>query len=136
MSELSQQAHIIGVYNIVADPEGTEIEGVFKHRLNLEKLEQFREAAKSWIAQLPNEFRCDIPEGGGGWSFLNMCVDKDGHQWTGMHVTMDQMFALTKALGMSKEVLPREMWSALPGGMPYIQFSLEPIKAREEIPAG
>ena len=72
---------------------------------------------ESMLAQLPNEFQ---RAGGGGWSFLNACMDKDGGQWTGMHQTMDKLFMLGIAAGKAKWLMPRELWSALPGGMPYV----------------
>lgn len=72
---------------------------------------------ESMLAHLPTEFQ---RTGGGGWSFLNACVDKDGWQWTGMHPTMDKLFMLGQAAGKAEWLLPRDMWSALPGGMPYI----------------
>ena len=72
---------------------------------------------ESMLAQLPNEFQ---RTGGGGWSFLNACMDKDGGQWTGMHLTVDKLFMLGIAAGKAKWLMPRDMWPALPGGMPYI----------------
>lgn len=72
---------------------------------------------ESMLAQLPAEFQTT---GGGGWSFLNACMDKGGGQWTGMHPTMDKLFMLGIAAGKARFLLPREMWGALPGGMPYV----------------
>ena len=71
---------------------------------------------ESMLAQLPTEFQST---GGGGWTFLNACMDKDGGQWTGVQPTMDKLFMLGIAAGKAKWLLPREMWSALPGGVPY-----------------
>lgn len=69
------------------------------------------------LAQLPTEFQ---RTGGGGWSFLNACMDKDGGQWTGMHPTMDKLFMLGIAAGKAQWLMPREMWPMFPGGMPYV----------------
>lgn len=53
-----------------------------------------------------------------GWSFLNMPFDKNGEQW-GEQLNAEQLVVLGTALGRVSCVLPREMWSVLPGGMPY-----------------
>lgn len=68
------------------------------------------------LAQLPVEFQ---RSGGGGWSFLNGCMDRAGGQWTGMHPTVDRLVMLGLAAGLVKFLLPRELWEALPGGVPY-----------------
>lgn len=60
---------------------------------------------------------------GGGWSFLNACNDKNGELWTGLHSVMEELFCLGMAAGFVKELLPREFWKALPGGMPYYGIS-------------
>lgn len=60
---------------------------------------------------------------GGGSSFLNLCMDKDGEQW-GEHRECDQLLCLALACGFASYLMPREFWSAMPGGLPYIVFSL------------
>lgn len=100
----------------------TVVEGVlFKHAFFQPRLNQHREQVVLWLAELPSEFHAD---GGGGWSFLNACNTKDGEQWTGLHLRMDQLFAMGQALGLVKLQLPREMWAILPGGMPYYGIDL------------
>lgn len=59
-------------------------------------------------------------DSGGGFSFLNLCEDKNGRQWADLHITMDKLVALGMATGKLSYFLPRPMWSSLPGGMPYI----------------
>jgi hypothetical protein len=86
------------------------------------KLEAHRDTIKAMIATLPEEF---LAEKGGGWSFLNLCTAKDGTLWTGMHMVCDHLIALAGGLKIAAFVMPRELWSALPGGMPYVQFTLE-----------
>ena len=39
--------------------------------------------------------------GGGGWSFLNLCLDKRGEHWAG-HQTMEALCCLGIAAGMAK----------------------------------
>lgn len=60
---------------------------------------------------------------GDGMSFLQLCEDREGIQW-GEHRNMEELFLLCKGLGMADFVLPREMWTMFPGGMPYICFDL------------
>ena len=73
------------------------------------------------LGGLPDEFQ---KSGGGGWSFLNACNDKNGNQWTGLHQTVEQLFLLGIATERVKIQLPREVWAALPGGMPYLVVDL------------
>lgn len=54
-----------------------------------------------------------------GMSFLQMCFDKRGRQW-GEHQNCDELLMLGLARGRLSYLLPRTMWKALPGGMPYI----------------
>ncbi len=81
-----------------------------------ERLESHKEEIKSMLDCLPEAFHKDT---GGGTSFLNACMDKDNHQW-GEHQNMEQLFQLGNALKLSAWLLPKEIWSSLPGGMPYV----------------
>lgn len=83
---------------------------------NSEQLNKQEDNIYSMLKELPQEF---FRDGGGGWSFLKACNDKHGVQWTSLHQTMEQLFLLGMAIGKVKSRLPKEMWSALPGGMPY-----------------
>jgi hypothetical protein len=58
--------------------------------------------------------------GGGGWSFLQMCEDKDGNQWADLHQTMEKLVCLGTATGKMNFMLPKDLWGTLPGGMPYL----------------
>lgn len=73
------------------------------------------------LSQLPKEFYSSETSGG-GWSFLNACMDSHGAQW-GEHRDVDALYMLGQAIGVVKVLLPREMWSALPGGMPYFSVN-------------
>lgn len=68
------------------------------------------------LSELPDEF---LASKGGGWSLLNGCTDRHGELWTGMQLTVAKLFALGEAAGLVQCQLPREVWAALPGGMPY-----------------
>lgn len=61
---------------------------------------------------------------GGGWTFLNLCADKEGVQW-GEHRNCEQLVALAIGLKRGAYCLPRDMWDVLPGGVPYVRFSKE-----------
>lgn len=82
-----------------------------------ERLNNNKKKIEEMLDCLPNEFK---KSGGGGWSFLNMCNDKDGNQWADLHKTMDELVALGTATGKLSFLMPKEMWNALPGGMPYL----------------
>ncbi len=88
-------------------------------RFHPQRLEGHRKDIEAMLAGLPDNFQAS----GGGMSFLNACLDRDGNQWTGMHQTMEQLFQLGIAIGKVKPCLPRDMWSVLPGGMPYYVVS-------------
>ena len=81
------------------------------------RLEIHRAEIETMLDELPDAFK---KSGGGGWSFLNACEDKHGSQWTSLHQRMEQLFQLGLAIGKVKYQLPREMWTMLPGGMPYL----------------
>ncbi|HEY0965468.1 MAG TPA: hypothetical protein VGE13_03235 [Candidatus Saccharimonadales bacterium] len=80
------------------------------------RIDEYRQEIHDMLAELPDEFKTS---GGGGYSFLNACMDKHGNQWTGMHQTQEQLVQLGIAIGEVEYCLPREMWMAFPGGMPY-----------------
>lgn len=81
-----------------------------------ERLESHRKDIEAMLAELPSEFQ---QSGGGGMSFLNACNDKNGDQWTGEQRTMEHLFQLGIGIGKVECLVPRKMWSAFPGGMPY-----------------
>lgn len=86
-------------------------------RLDSKRLEAHREQILSMLSQLPEQFMRSC---GGGWSFLNACVDADGRQWYDAHRTIDILVLLGIAIGAVEFVFTqRELWRVLPGGMPY-----------------
>ena len=82
-----------------------------------ERLQNHKAEIEAMLDELPDEFK---KSGGGGWSFLNACNDKHGNQWTGLHQRMEQLFQLGIGIGKAQYQMPREIWSVLPGGMPYL----------------
>lgn len=113
-------------------PEGFVEVPMIMHRtaLHPERLESHREEVQNLLLELPDEFRSNA---GGGWSFLNACNDRHDRLWTGEHRSMDQLFGLGIGLGIVKYLMEREMWSALPGGMPYIAILMDKFVETERI---
>lgn len=81
-----------------------------------ERIAYHKDTVRALLLELPDEF---MVSKGGGMSFLNACNDRHGNLWTGMHRTMEQLFLLGLACELVTELLPREAWDVLPGGMPY-----------------
>lgn len=98
-----------------------EVEGVVsKFEFDPKRIASHSAAIGDLLAELPDQFQ--MPKGG-GWTFLNACQDRHGNQWTDEHRTMERLFCLGIAAGKAQWVLPRDMWAALPGGMPYVAVS-------------
>jgi len=79
------------------------------------KIELHKPEIHNLLKQLPEKFQ---ELSGGGWSFLNACVDKDGIQW-GEHMNIEQLLSLGIAADLAAFLMPRDMWQVMPGGMPY-----------------
>jgi hypothetical protein len=86
-----------------------------------ESLEAHRSEIEAMIRELPDAF-LDGPGGGGGYTFLGLCEDRHGRQWTDFHLDMEGLVCLAMAIGKAEFCMPREFWSAFPGGAPYIRF--------------
>lgn len=86
--------------------------------LNPTRLQNHTEAIIDMINQLPSEFKS-------GWSFLNMCIDKEGNQWTSQHSHCEQLAVLAIALDLGRYVMPKQYWNVFPGSVPYISFNIQ-----------
>ena len=82
-----------------------------------ERLEAHREEVADLIREIASAFT-----DGGGWSFLNMNLDRHGHHW-GDRQDAEVLLALADALGMA-DISTRAIWPSLTGGMPYVHFTL------------
>ena len=89
------------------------------------RLESHRAQVIEWIRRLPVEFLAERDGGKGGWSFLRLAFDRQGNQW-GEHLNCDELLALAFGLGLGRFLLPRAMWSVLPGSMPYVLLWVTP----------
>jgi len=105
-------------------PEGTVVvQGIVNtFGFHPVRLEAKRPKVTMWLRALPKKFRQNV---GDGWSFLNACNQENGRQWTGLHLRMEQLFCLAVGLKLAKCLMPRDMWSTLPGGMPYYVIFVE-----------
>ncbi len=89
---------------------------MMKFGFNPDRLKSHEQDIIDMLTDLPIEFQ---RTGGGGMSFLNACMTKDGQQW-GEHSNIDELVCLGMAIGKASFPLPRDMWAVLPGAMPYI----------------
>lgn len=92
---------------------------VMKAGFEPSRLEAQRATVVAMITELQDPFFEDT---GGGWSFLKLCERRDGEIW-GQHQDCDALLCLALALGLASYcIADRDMWAALPGGVPYIVF--------------
>jgi hypothetical protein len=119
---------VVTVFQEVLFQEGKsvsvkEVEAVvLKVRFDADKLKEKESDIVALLTEMPDSFKTS---GGGGMSFLELCVDKNGHQWADLHQTMDMLVALGLAIGkVGFCLLPRECWMVFPGGMPYIAIDV------------
>lgn len=132
-------SHVQEVYSVCLaeglspeSPHYVTVEGiVHTTAFDKRKLDAHAEDVAEMLSWLPLPYRPLSVGGGGGWSFLNACDDKDGNQWTGLHWTMEMLFQLGIGLGMADWILERDMWPVFPGGMPYVSVTLptDPVSA-------
>lgn len=88
---------------------------VNRYAFHPDRIKAHADEIKELLLELPDEFQMAK---GGGWSFLNACMDRHGNHWA-EHPTMGMLFALGEAVGSVKCLMPRDMWNILPGGVPY-----------------
>lgn len=92
------------------------IKGVRLHiGFHPDRLKRSTDRINDLIDCLPAEFF-----EGAGDSFLQACVDRSGTQW-GEHENIDQLLCLGLAIHRIHFLIPRELWSGLPGGMPFFK---------------
>lgn len=97
----------------IKDP--TTIRGIQMYvGFNPERLNNNKDIINNLIDELPEDFDK-------GQSFLDMCVNKEGNQWTGSHKTMEELLILGLAIDSLEYCSDRNTWSLLPGGMPYVK---------------
>jgi hypothetical protein len=81
-----------------------------------ERIEKHASEIKEMLDNLPDDFKA---EKGGGMSFLEACVTKDGNHW-GEHKDMQELMLLGLASGYVKYLIANpQMWHIFPGNVPY-----------------
>ena len=90
---------------------------VHKFVLHPDRLASHKQEIADLLGELPDQFQ-PAPAGGGGWTFLNACLDRGGRQW-GEHRDMEALFCLGIATGQAAWMM-REMADVMPGGVPYV----------------
>ena len=80
------------------------------------RVDQHADDIKNILDNLSDQFK---ESGGGGYTFLEMPFDKDGNQW-GDQPNAQELYILGYAAGWCDYLMPRYMWAAFPGGVPYI----------------
>lgn len=127
MTTISSQVNTIIKDCLYNDPNMTvdtlpedaiRVEGIVRNfAFDPAKIESNKQKIQDLIDEMPSEFHKS--GGGGGMSFLNLCLDKNGNQW-GEHLTMEALVVLSIAAGLGEYSFPKDMWAILPGGVPYI----------------
>ncbi len=116
---------------IKALPEGTAPEGAIivegitiKTGFDPVKIENHKKDIAELLNQLPVQFQHDQ---GGGFSFTAAPFNKAEQQW-GEQMNAQELMLLGVAAGMVQYCMPRELWSAMPGGVPYFVVNTEGFK--------
>lgn len=87
-----------------------------------QKVEAHKEDIIAMLMQTPKEFHASD---GGGWSFLNLCIDSTGTQWTDFHFAVDELVCLGLAIDAVEFTFKqRDLWQCFPGGMPYLTIKI------------
>lgn len=100
---------------------------------NANRIEKHAGRIHEILKELPSEFQPLSGGGGGGWTFLNACQDKEGVLW-GQQRDVDELLTLGIAAGWAEIQMPRELWSSLPGGVPYFEVLEERKKVEATQP--
>lgn len=96
----------------------TVVQGIqLNVKFHPERLKDKEPIIVDFLEQLPDDFKST---GGGGMSFLNMCMDNKDKMWTDLHRTVELLLLLGIAIEKARFTFPRDFWKSMPGGMPYI----------------
>lgn len=99
-------------------PEGAIlVEGIIRNwGFHPQRLESHREDVRSMLSELSDQFMLSK---GGGWSFMNASFTKDETFW-GDQQDAECLICLAIGLNLTKFQLPKFLWEAFPGGVPYV----------------
>lgn len=114
---------VVALISDCLDEESTEhshlieIDGIrHKYSFNQKLVDENKDRIIQALYELPDAFQKNK---GGGWSFLQACMDRHGDLWTGEHAIIDALFCLGVAAKKVTCMFPRDLWVSLPGEMPY-----------------
>ena len=106
-----------------APTDAVTVKGIMKHLgFHPGRLESYREEVVGFINELNPAF---LEDTGGGWTFLNLPMDKNDVQW-GEQIHADELLILAMGLKLADFLMSRDLWVGLPGGMPYVVFRKTP----------
>lgn len=104
----------------------SQIHGVTRRfAIDLLKIKDAKPEIAQMLSQMDDTFMIGVGKGG-GWSFLNACVDRRGRQWCDLHETVEKLVILGMAAGFAFFTHDRDLWDVLPGGLPY--FSIRELE--------
>lgn len=118
-AKLTAQAvkDLLNACSVPGDLHKQPFQGIITfYMLSPDAVKAHHQDIKELLLELPEQF---LLSKGGGWSFLQAAFDKQGHHW-GEHPDMEALITLGIAAGLVNFLLPREMWTMMPGGMPYL----------------
>ena len=115
MSELVSNSFMECLFKEGEDTsKSIKVEGIMNNfEFHPKRLEEQRELVTALLSELPVEFKK-------GYTFLNICTNKNGELWTGEQRVCEQLIVMAIGLDLMSYCFPREMWVILPGGVPYL----------------
>lgn len=94
---------------------------LLRHTFSIRRLYEYRESIIRMLLSLPAGFREDV---GGGGSVGHMVLRGDGKMWAADMATIEKLVALAIASHLMEFCSPRETWSRLPQGLPYVRIKI------------
>lgn len=92
----------------------TVVEGInITVHLHKKRLESHKKEIESMIDNLSEVFYK-------GYSFINMCLDKNEEEWTSIAKVQQELLLLALGIDKMRYCLPKEEWDVFPYGVPYV----------------
>lgn len=94
------------------------VEGITtKYGFNPKKIKENKDQIKEIVNELPEQFKL-------GYTFLHMCLNKEGQHKEGQHWgeqhTCELLMVMAVAADIMAYCLPRNKWDMFPGDVPYV----------------
>ncbi len=99
-----------------------KVEGIINiYMFNIKRIEESKPEIKEILEDMQDTFFFNK----GGDTFLNLCEDRHGELWTGLHYRVEELVVLGIAAGyIEYKFANREMWKMFPGEMPHLYIDL------------